>query len=186
MTVFLLVVALGLGVLLVMVLMPMNLDRIGGYPAELVTEEPRNLLDEMQKFLDPKNETEKLEFTEAEINTYLNQRVSAKQDGPLSVLVKFQGIYADIEPEHVEFFVVRSVVGIPFTVSTKLTQKESGYATVWRAGGGSIGKIQLGKKQFKPIVDAFLRMRVVCKDEIDAISAMNKVEYGQDKITFVR
>ena len=186
MTVFLLIVAVGLGVLLVMVLMPKNLKKIDGYPAELATEEPRNLLKELQVALDPKNEVEKVELTEAEINTYLNQRIGGKQGGALSFLVKYQGVYADLEPGYAEFFVVRSVVGIPFTVSTKLTQKESGYTTVWRAGGGSIGRIQLGKKQFKPIVDAFLRMRIVLKDEIDAIKAMEKVEFGQDKVAIVR
>ena len=58
MTVFLLIVAAGLGVLLVMVLMPKDLDKIDGYPAELATEEPRNLLEELQFALDPKNEVE--------------------------------------------------------------------------------------------------------------------------------
>ncbi len=184
MTVFLLIVAVGLAVVMAMILMPKDLDEIQGYPAELITEEPRNLLREMQLALDPKNPEGKVTLTEAEVNRYLNLRVGGDQGGPLSALVRYRGVYADLEPEFVELYLVRSVVGLPFTVSCRLTQKQSGYATVWRAGGGSIGRIRLGSKQFKPIIDAFLRLRVVCGDEMDAIRAMREIEFGKDQIVF--
>jgi hypothetical protein len=184
MTVLLLVVAAGLAVIMGMILMPKDLDQIKGYPGELVTGEPRNLLGELQVALNPKEETSELAFTEAEINQYLSQRIGGKQGGPLGALVKYKGLYADLEPNFVELYLVRTVVGLPFTVSCRLTQKKSGYTTVWKAGGGSIGRFRLSSKQFKPIIDAFLRIRGACKDEMDAIKAMNEIKFDDDRIVF--
>lgn len=187
MTVFLMIVAIGLAIAMGMILMPKDLDQIKGYPTELITtEESSNLLKEMQVALDPKNTDAKVTLTEEQVNRYLNQRVAGDQGGPLGALVKYRGLYADLEPGFVELYLVRSVAGLPFTVSCRLTQQKSGYATVWRAGGGSIGRIRMGSKQFKPIIDAFLRLRVVCGDEMDAIKAMREVQFGDDQIVFAK
>ncbi|MCB1077795.1 MAG: hypothetical protein KDM64_08210, partial [Verrucomicrobiae bacterium] len=60
MTVLLLILAIGLSVVMGMILKPNNLTKINGYPAELITSEPRNLLAEVQKALDPKLTDQKL------------------------------------------------------------------------------------------------------------------------------
>ncbi len=188
MTVFLLILALGLGGLIAMLLMPKGLNQIQGYPAELVTEAPRNLLTEMQQVLVGDEESKAdLTLTEAEINRYLGERIGGEQGGVLGALVKFQGVYADIEPGTAEIYVIRSVFGLPFAVSFKLARQESGYREEWRAAGGSIGRIRMsGKRQFKPISDAFFRIAQVSKDEIDAIKSLRKIELGKDQVTFGR
>lgn len=188
MTVFLLIIALGLGALIALVLMPKGLDKINGYPTELVTEKPRNLLPELQGILTAEGEAPtEITLTEKEINRYLSERVGGEQTGPLGGLIKWQGVYADLEPDAVEIYVIRSVVGMPFALSFRLTRKESGYREEWRTAGGSIGRIRLsGKRQFQPIAKAFIRLGTMMEDEIDAINMMSKVEIGDDQVTLAR
>ena len=186
MTVLLLILAIGLSVVMGMILKPNNLTKINGYPAELITSEPRNLLAEVQKALDPKLTDQKLTFTEAEVNQYLNQRVKGKQGGILASFVKFEGVYVDLETDMAELFVVRSVFGLPFTVSSRVLQKKTDYKTDWRMAGGTIGSFTLTTKQFKPIVEAFVRLGASCRDELDAIDAMTNIEIGDDQVTLTK
>lgn len=185
MTVLLLIVAIGLAVIMGMVLKPKNLKSIQGYPAELLlATDSRNLLGELQAALNPELNDQTVTFTEAEVNQYLNQRIKGKQTGILSALVKYRGIYVDFEPGYAEIFVVRSVVGIPFTVSCRVTQKKSDYKSIWKAGGGTIGSFTMKSKQFKPILEAFLRLSATCKDEMDAMNSMLSIDFGDDQIAF--
>lgn len=188
MTVFLLIIALGLGGLMAMVLMPKGLDSINGYPPELVTEKPRNLLPELQGVITAEGDApSEITLTEAELNRYLSERVGGEQSGPLGPLVKFQGVFVDLEPNSAEIFVVRKVAGLPFAVSQKMVRKKSGYADEWDLAAGSLGRITLsGKRQFKPIADVFLRVGRLMDDEIDVINMVTKVEIGDDQVTLGR
>lgn len=186
MTVLLLIVAIGLCVAMGLILKPKNLGKINGYPAELITTETRNLLADVQKALDPKQAAQPLTFTEEQVNQYLNQRVKGKQGGPLSALVKFQGVYVDFEPNQVDVYLVRSVAGLPFSISSSFTRKPLQYTTIWKAAGGSIGSFNLRTKQFKPIVETFQRLHDLCKDEMDCLNSMASVEVGDDQIVLTR
>jgi len=180
MTVLLLILAIGLSVMMGMVLKPNNLKKINGYPAELITSESRNLLAEVQAALNPKLTDQKLTFTEAEVNQYLNQRVKGRQGGILSAFVKFEGVYVDFEPDVAEVFIVRSVFGQPFTVSSRIIQRKADYKTLWKTAGGSIGSFTMQTKQLKPILEAFQKLGTICKDELDAIDAMGSITFGDD------
>ena len=185
MTVLLLVVAIGLCVVMGMVLKPANLGKINGYPAELITSETRNLVAEVQTALNPKLVDQKLTFSEAEVNQYLNQRIKGKQGGILAAFVKFEGVYIDFETDVAEIYIVRSVFGLPFSVSSRIAQKRAEYKTIWKTSGGTIGGFSLKTKQFKPILEAFMRLSATCKDEMDAINAIDDtgtVEFGDDQI----
>ncbi|MCB1237229.1 MAG: hypothetical protein KDM91_19345 [Verrucomicrobiae bacterium] len=184
-TVMLFVIALGLAAMMVIVMIPRKLDFIKGYPAKLSTEAPRNLQTEMQQIAFSKNasDVKPLTFSEAEINAYVNKRIKGKQDGPLSLFVKYQGAYVDLEPDIAEIYVERSVAGLPFTMSlqVKLTTYES--KKVWKAGGGSIGKFRVSSRQFKPIVDSFLNLGKACGEEVEVIKMLPEVRFEHDQMT---
>ncbi|MCB1230621.1 MAG: hypothetical protein KDN19_10165 [Verrucomicrobiae bacterium] len=192
MTVFLLIIALGLAGLIAMMLMPKKLKQIKGYPAEIVTEKPRNLLSEVQAVLvAEEGDPTEITLTEEEINHYLSERIGGEQAGVLGALVKFQGVYTDLEPGSAEVYVVRSVFGLPFAVSMRFVLEKQGYLQQWDSAGGAIGRIRLsGKRQFKPITDAFRRVIKVTEDEWSAIRHFEGSEdgtvVGQDEITFKR
>ena len=174
MTVFLLIVALALSVVIVMVMLPKDLGFIKGYPAgKIGNEKPRNLLFEVQEILGPKDKA--ITYTEEEVNTYLNSRIKGKQSGPLSFMVNFKGAYVDFEDGRAEFYIERTVIGIPFTMSLKLVRNRRG--TEYVAGGGSIGRFSMSSRQFKPILDAFVRLSVALEEETKALKAIE--EYGQ-------
>ena len=183
-TVFLAIVAAVLAVIIIMVMIPRDLSAIKGYPARSLSgsssANPRNLLAEVQTILGPRDRS--LAFTEAEVNAYLNQRVQGIQRGPMKGLVKFKGAYADFEPNRVEFYIDRTVMGIPFTMSLKVAKQRFKHKTTWRAGGGSIGRFGLGSRQFKPIVDAFARLGAACEEEMDAVNMMGNIRFEKDKV----
>lgn len=182
-SVLLLIVAIGLMVMMGLVLKPnANLTKVNGYPAELLTSEPRNLVAEIQAALDPKVTDKTLTYTEAEVNQYLSQRVKGKQGGILGGFVKFEGVYLDFEVNSIEIYIVRSVFGLPFTVSSRFNQVQAEYKTIWKAGGGSIGSFSMSTKQLKPIMEAFMRLKETCKDEYEAANAMTTMEFGDDQI----
>jgi len=184
MTVFLAIVAVVLAVIIIMVMIPRDLSSIKGYPARSLSDNasanPRNLLAEVQTILGPRDRS--LAFTEAEVNAYLNQRVQGNQRGPMKGLVRFRGAYADFEPNRVEFYIDRTVMGIPFTMRLKVTKQRFKHKTTWRAGGGSIGRFGLGSRQFKPIVDAFARLGAACEEEMDAVNMMGNIRFEKDRV----
>lgn len=186
MSVLLMVIAVGLLVVIGLVLKPSGLKKIEGYPGELITDNPRNLLAEVQALLRPDVSGKTLTFTEAEVNRYLNERIKGRQKGPVSAVVKFQGVYVDLAPTYAEFYVVRSAFGLPFAISTRIELQKGQYQNRWRTKGGTIGGFRLSDKQFTPIVAVFLRLKDTCADELTAIRAIgdNGIEFGDNQITF--
>lgn len=179
MTVFLFLIAISLAAGMIMVMIPKKLDYIQGYPAQATDEASDNLLIKLQTVLTP---TEKdIILTEAEVNAYLNKRLKGRQGGPVSAFVKFKGVYADFEPGNVEIFMERSIFGLPFIVSLDL-EKRKLKQTSFVAGGGRIGSFAMGTRQFKPIVDAFLRMAVALSEEIQLTKRMASIEFEKDRV----
>ena len=179
MTVFLFLIAIGLAAAMIMVMVPKKLDYIQGYPAKASDEPPRNLLSEIQAVMELRDKD--VIFTEADVNAYLNQRLKGKQGGPVSAFVKFKGVYADFEPNNLEMFLERTVFGLPFIVSLEL-EKRKLKQTSFIAGGGRIGSFAMGSRQFKPIVDVFLRMAVALNEEIEATKIMARIEFEKDRV----
>jgi hypothetical protein len=179
MTVFLFLVAIGIAVGMIMIMIPKKIDHIQGYPAQASDEAPRNLLTEMQTVLGPRDKD--VIFTEGEVNAYVNKRLKGKQTGPVAAFVKFKGVYADFEPNNLEVYIERSVFGLPFIVSLEL-EKRKLKQTSFVAGGGRIGSFAMGTRQFKPIVDAFLRMAVALSEEVEAAKMMAKIEFEKDRV----
>ena len=182
MTVFLLIVAIAIFVIIVMVMLPKDLSFIKGYPAgKIGGEKPRNLLAEVQQILGPGDKA--LTFTEEEVNAYINSRIKGAQGGPLKFLVNFKGAYVDFEEGVAESYIERTVFGIPFTMSLKLVRNRRG--TEYQAGGGSIGRFSMSSRQFKPILDTFVRLSVALGEEIDAINrieTLGQVRFEDDKL----
>ena len=166
-------------------MMPRNLEFIRGYPAgEIGGVKSRNLLAETQQIYGEMDRA--VAFSEEEVNAYLNYRIKGTQKGPLSPIVKFKGIYADFEDDLAEFYVERTVFGIPFTMSLKVTKKRLNAKTIWRAGGGSIGRFRLSSQQFKPIIDAFVRLGLACEQEMEAVKKMGMVRFEENRVVLDR
>lgn len=183
MTVFLLLVALGMIALIGMVMLPReNMDMVAGYPIDPMAEKgtPRNLLEESQKVM--MTRSEKVTFSEAEVNEYLNDRLQGEQSGVLATIVKFKGVYVDLTPGLAEIIVEREIFGKPLTTSCKMRAEPFKSQIVYRPTGWTIGRIELGSRNIKPVVGMFKRLQETMNEEISTMKQMVNVKFEQDRI----
>ncbi|NOX99741.1 MAG: hypothetical protein GXP30_08445, partial [Verrucomicrobia bacterium] len=170
-TVLLLIVAVGISYLMVMVVVPRDLSSIKGYPSDADDEKPvRNLLPESLDTLTQRDN--RMVISEEDMNRYLRKRVAGKQEGAMGSFMKFEGVYVDFKKGYVDAYVVRSVFGLPFSISCKVTKGEKfkgGYN--WELGrGGSIGSLNVPGRQLQPIIKVFSTLSVICKDELQIMN----------------
>ena len=181
MTVFLTLVALAMLAVVVMVVLPRDMSAIGGYPVNpLATGKPRNLLEESQKIMIQR--TSEIAFTEEEVNQYLNHRLQAEQTGPMAALVKFRGIYIDFSPGFAEAVIERELFGMPLTMTSKIKTEKFRMQTVYRAETWTLGRIDLGARNIKPVIDLFLRLRNTCADEYQTMQQMVTVRFEENRV----
>ena len=181
MTVFLTLVALAMLALVVMVVLPRDMSTVSGYPINpLATGKPRNLLEEAQKIMIQR--TSEIAFTEEEVNQYLNHRLQAEQTGPMAALVKFRGVYIDFNAEFAEVVIERELFGMPLTMTSKIKAEKFRQQTVYRAEGWTLGRIDLGTRNIKPVIDLFLRLRNTCGDEFQTIQQMVTVRFEENRL----
>ncbi len=181
MTVFLTLVALGLLAVVVYVILPRDMSTVAGYPVNAITSpKPRNLLEEVQQAMVTR--TSDLTFTEEEVNLYLNHRLQAEQTGPVAALVTFRGVYVDFAPDLVDIIIERELFGMPITIGTTVTTEQFRQRPVYRATDWQIGRIHLGKRNIKPVIELFLRLRSSCLDEFLALQQMVDVKFEENQI----
>ena len=178
----LLVVALVIAGLMIKVLLPPSLDGvIEGYPKARWAGDERNLLDEAQKTLMAYDKP--LELSELEVNAYLRDRIKGSQGGPFSAIVKYQGTYVDFKEGSAEIYVVRTMLGKPFPISSKLVAKDIGGGKyTWMTVDGSVGGFRTGKRQFQPVYKAIQRIQEACSDEMDVLKRLGKVTFKEDAV----
>ncbi|MCB1207143.1 MAG: hypothetical protein KDN18_23025 [Verrucomicrobiae bacterium] len=181
MTVFLSLVAVAMLAVVVMVMLPRDMSAVGAYPVNpLSGEKPRNLLAEVQKeMIDRKSE---LSFTEAEVNQYLNHRLAGEQKGAMAALVKFRGIYLDFEKDSADVIIEREFFGMPITMSAKLVAEPVRGRASYKSAGWTLGRVELGSRNVKPVIEMFLRLRGACVDEYQAIQQMSDVRFEDDRL----
>ena len=182
MTVMLLIVALIIAGVMIKVLLPPSLDgTIKGYPKAQWADDERNLLDEAQNTLIAYDKP--LQISEQEVNAYLRDRVKGSQGGPFSAIVKYQGTYVDFEEGSVEIFVVRTMLGKPFPISSRLVAKDVGGGRYsWMTVDGSVGGFRTGKRQFHPVYKAIQRIQETCSDEMEVLKRLGKVTFKKDMV----
>jgi hypothetical protein len=181
MTVFLTVIALGMLAAVAMVMLPRDMSTVGGYPINpLAGEKPRNLLAEAQKIMIDRN-TE-LSLSEEEVNRYLNQRLQGEQKGPMAALVKFRGVYLDFAPGTADVVIERELFGMPITMSAKLTAEQTRGRAYYKPAGWTLGRVELGERNVKPVIDLFIRLRGTCLDEYQAIQQMSDVRFEDNRV----
>ena len=183
MTVLLALIAVGFLGAVVMVMMPKDLSHIQGYPAaKLDTNAPRNLLTEAQAIMfDP---DKSVEFSEEEVNRYVNSRISGEQKGTLGSLMKYEGTYVDFDENVAEIYVLRSVFGMPVTMSSRMRIERFRSEVKWVAAGGTLGKINLSSSHLQPVIQVYLRMMQSFKDEVGVINHMANIRFEKDKMIF--
>ena len=184
MSVFMFLVALGMVAVIAMVMLPKkSLETISGYPNNPMAENstPRNLLEESQKVMMTREAP--VSFTEKEVNQYLNDRLSGQQSGLMATIVQFKGIYVDFTPGLAEIIVEREIFGKPLTTSAKVTAEPFKSQIVYRPAGWSIGRIELGTRNIKPIIDMFMRLRDNMGEEFATMKQMVNVKFENDRIT---
>tara|TARA_R110000850_G_scaffold175640_4_gene301403 strand:- start:1707 stop:2273 length:567 start_codon:yes stop_codon:yes gene_type:complete len=183
MNVFLFLVGIGMLVLVVMVILPKDLSAIQGYPIDpMKNGAPRNLLDEVQNVMISRNS--EVAFTETEINQYLNQRMQGEQSGAMGALVAFKGVYADLFEGGFELIVERELFGLPITVTRRFRAEEFRHQMRYVPSGFTVGRISLGSRSIKPVVDMFGRMQSTCQEEIFTIKQMARVRYEDNRVVF--
>ncbi|MEO0415851.1 MAG: hypothetical protein AAF226_12970, partial [Verrucomicrobiota bacterium] len=176
----------GIAMLFIIVLMiaPKDLSSIKGYPVStLDSKEPRNLLQAGQKTLIDRKSS--LTIGEEEANKYLNHRVKGSQKGLFGGMMKFKGVYVDLEPGTAEVFVERSFLGIRNTTSVvvKNDYNKAKRESVWRIVGGGAGRFGIGKLVPQPITALFGRLVTLCEEERKVLEYMTDVTFEKDKLT---
>lgn len=181
MTVLLTLVALAMLGIVAMVVLPRDMSTVAAYPANPITSgKPRNLLEEAQKMMISR--TADLIFTEEEVNQYLNHRLQAEQTGPMAALVKFRGVYIDFTPGMADIILERELFGLPLTMSATITAGKFRQQTVYSATNWHLGRIDLGKRTIKPVLDLFLRLRSSCHDEFQTLQQMVDVKFEDNLV----
>lgn len=182
MTVFLTLVAMGMLAVVVLVVLPRDMSSVTGYPVNPLTSsgKPRNLLAEAQKEM--VSRTADLSFTEEEVNQYLNHRLQAEQTGPMAALVKFRGVYIDFTPGIADIIIERELFGMPLTMGATIETDKFRQQTIYRATNWHLGRIDLGKRNIKPVIELFLRLRMSCLDEYQTLQQMVDVKFEENKV----
>lgn len=182
MTVFLGIVALGMVAAVVMVVLPKDMASVAGYPADIALAggKPRNLLEEAQKVMIERNA--EVSFTEEEVNRYLNARVQGEQTGLMASLVKFRGVYIDFSPEIAEIVIERELFGMPLTMTSKMRADKFRSQTVYKPAGWTLGRVELGQRNVKPVVELFIRLRGTFVEEYHTLQQMVDVRFEQDRV----
>lgn len=181
MTVFLTLVALGMLAAVTYVVLPREMTTVAGYPVNPMTSsKPRNLLADAQQAMITR--TTALTFTEEEVNHYLNHRLQAEQTGPMAALVSFRGVYVDFTPDLAEVIVERELLGMPLTIGATIATEKFRRQTIYRATDWQLGRVHLGKRNIKPVIDVFLRLRMSCLDEFQALQQMADVRFEENQV----
>ncbi|HQZ29597.1 MAG: hypothetical protein KA250_08710 [Verrucomicrobiales bacterium] len=183
MTVLLTLVALGMLAIVVMVGLPKEMSSFGGYPVDPLnssSSKPRNLLSEAQATMISRSSA--ITFTEEEVNQYLNARLQGTQGGVVANFVKFRGVYVDFTPDAAEIVIEREVFGFPLTMSSRITVDTFRQQTIYKSAGWSLGRIDLGTKNIKPVIELFIRLRNSCLDEYQTMQQMVKIQFEENKI----
>jgi len=183
MSIFMVLLALGLIALILMALRPGDLSGIAGYPQDALTTEapaPRNLLDEAQRAM--VDRSSELVLTEEEVNRYLNERLQASQTGLVSSLVTFRGVYVNFSPGTAEIIIEREIFGRPITKSCLIRSETSRRQTQYRVVSWSIGQLDLGARNVKPVMDLFARIRGACSEEWLTLQQMPEVRFEENRV----
>ena len=181
MTVFLTLLALGMLAGVAMALLPKDMSAVGGYQTNLIAgAKARNLLAEAQKLMIERNTD--LTFSEEELNRYLNQRLAGEQKGTMAALVKFRGIYVDLAPGTAEVVIERELFGMPLTTSVTMAGEEFRRQTIYKPTAWNIGRISLGARTVKPVVDLFIRLRGSLLDEYHTLQQMTGVRFEDNRV----
>ncbi len=174
-SIILLVVALGLIAGVVILFLAPDLSGVDGYPYEPAKagESPRNLLRELDDAITATYTESKpatLEFSEQELNTYLNQRLRKTQRGPFSSVSNVEGVFLELREDVAEIHLVRSLFGAPFVVSTTWDYFLSSGSYVVECKSSRIGRLRFAGAMFRPIMMPFLRMGKACNRELAALN----------------
>jgi len=181
MSVLVMLLALGMLAGVVMIVLPGDVSKIAGYPASPIpAPNPRNILDEAQKIMMERKEL--LSLSEDVVNQYLNRRLQGSQKGALAALVKFKGVYVDFSPGVAEIFVVREIFGKTLTMSTKVAAERGRRGMRYQPVGWTLGRVDLGKRSVKPVVQLFLRLRSTCLEEFQTLEQMSEVIFEENTV----
>ncbi|MFT5467738.1 MAG: hypothetical protein ACI8UO_002845 [Verrucomicrobiales bacterium] len=184
--IIMLVVALILVGLIVMIFLPRNMDHIDGYPfvSAKAPDPPRNLLREVEDKLVAREGA--VEFTEEELNAYLNQRLMSKQSGFFSSFVKMRGAYIDIKKNQIGVYIERTVFGMRFVVSAHFDVFQSNNSFRTEGKHCTLGKLKLPDgKMFSPIMAPYNRLAKECERELAILvdQDVEFVEIAEGKLT---
>ncbi len=183
-TVLLTLVALALVGVFVMVILPKDLSAIAGYPTDpAASDTPRNLLAEMQQAILERSNG--LAFTEEEVNRYLDHRLAGEQSGPLGALVRFRGVCIDFSPGKAEIVIERELFGKSLTTSVDIEDKEFRGQAYYQPAAWHLGRITLGARTVKPVVDLFVRLRNGLRDEYDALQEFPGLRFEENRVIIV-
>ena len=177
------IIAVFLLIAAVVLLIPRSLEHIDGYPYNThLNQEPDNLLLSIQDAF-TKNAVD-LNFSEKQINDYLNYRIQAADNS--GGFMKVRGIYIDFRNDEAEINIVRSIPLLgKNTVSTTLLSKynEQLKRGNWKTEGFSVGKFSWGSGTIDPIYRLCKQLSELMNDEVKAINQMNRVKFLDNQLS---
>jgi len=149
---------------IVFILIPRDISQVKGYPYDKakVTGTPKNLLRQMEDQMVQQKGS--IRFTEEEINTYLNQRLATQQGGILGGFTSVQGLYADLEPDKISFYIERKIFGLPLIIGTNWQVFQSDGQVVRNCTSSSVGRLEV-PMAFAPLIEPFRKMAAAMQRE---------------------
>lgn len=184
MSVFLGLLTVGMLVLVAMVMWPRDLSGVGGYVIDPIAAASnpvkRNLLDEAQKLMIGRSS--EMAISELEVNTYLAERFKGEQGGLMASLVSYKRVLVDFTPGNAEVIVLRELFGFPMTLSCNARIDDVRGSFVFTPTGWSIGRINLGSTNLKPVIDLFARLKSSASEEFETMRNLTGVRFEDDVI----
>lgn len=183
--IIMLVIALVIVFCVFYIFLPKDISHIQGYPfdAAKAPNPPRNLLREAEDQL-VKNEGV-LEFSEEELNIYLNQRLKSKQGGFFASFVSLRGAYVDYEPKKISVYIDRKVLGVPFIIGAHYEVYQSDQSFVTEGLYCTLGRLELrGGRMFRPVMMPYSRLTQACARELKLLTDedVRMVKIEKDKV----
>lgn len=153
---------------IVFIFIPRDISSVKGYPYDKskVTGTPKNLLRQMEdQFVQKKGS---IRFTEAEVNNYLNQRLATEQGGLLGGVMNARGLYADLEPDKVTFYIERELFGLPIIIGSSWQVFQSDQGMVRNCTSTSVGRLEV-PIAFDPLLQPFRKVAVAMQREFQLL-----------------
>lgn len=189
-----------LALALVFMVLPQDLSDLEGYAESIQTEKPRDLTAVLRESV---KRGHKLTLSEEELNRWVGQTLTIRQQGMLAKQVKLLRLGIRLQPERVELIMERHLFGLKMTQSMYLqvqveTDANSSSKEVLLHGGpmlrfvpllkkgGRFGRMAVPQGYLYLVKPAFFQLGEVYKEELHLIfRKMQEIHIKEGRVVLV-